>query len=92
MKSHHYAHCADEETEVKRTEALTQAAGLGCETAPPNGAVKTQSREFPGSSVVGILCFHLGFNFCLIREIRSHKLHGSAKKKKNDTVHKSTFH
>ena len=87
VKSHHYAHCPDGETEVKRSEALTQASGLGCEPAPANGTVKTQSREFPGSPVVRMLCFHLGFNFCLLREIRSHKRRGLAKKKHSPQIH-----
>ena len=47
---------------------------------------KTPSREFPGSGVVGIPCFH-----CKVREIRSHKSCGMAKKKKESQIKSQVF-
>ena len=44
---------------------------------------KLWAREFPGSPVVRTQCFHCrAWVQSLVRELRSRKLHGTAKKKK----------
>ena len=52
--------------------------------------IKTLKREFPGSPVVRTLALNAeGPGSSLVRELRSHKLHGAAKrKKKRNTLKK----